>query len=122
MNKALNTGYSATSASSYGPGIVNPPSNFIPQGSTAPMTPIDNRSFGKKIVDSLHDGITGLDHGTGTLGHIEDQGLRIAGLGYGLSKLRGPGGGLLRRFMPPAFDELVPLAEAGIEMAPLAIV
>ena len=122
MNKALNTGYSATSASSYGPGIVNPPSNFIPQGSTAPMTPIDNRSFGKKIVDSLHDGITGLDHGIGTLGHIEDQGLRIAGLGYGLSKLRGPGAGLLRRFMPPAFDELVPLAEAGIEMAPLAIV
>ena len=122
MNKALNTGYSATSASSYGPGIVNPPFNFIPQGSTAAMTPIDNRSWGQKVVDGVHDSMSGLDHGVSTLGHIEDQGLRIAGAGYGLSKLRGPAGGLLRRLMPPAFDELVPLAEAGIEMAPLAIV
>ena len=121
MNKAVNTGYSATSASSYGPGPVMPPSNFIPQSSnpaTNPMTPIDRSSDISKIIHSIDSGISGL-------GHPEDQGIRVAGLGYGVSKLGGPvgrlGGGLLRRLMPPAFDELIPAVEAGIELAPLAI-
>ena len=61
----------------------------LPQGSTAAMTPIDNRSWGQEVVDGFHDSMSGLDHGISTLGHIEDQGLRIAGAGYGLSKLRG---------------------------------
>ena len=71
MNKALNTGYSATPAASYGPGVVTPPSNFVPPAgasnpSTSPMKPIDHESDFSKIIHSI-------DSGLSSIGHLEDQ-------------------------------------------------
>ena len=100
MNKALNTGYSATPAASYGPGVVNPPSNFVPPAgasnpSTSPMKPIDHESGFSKAIHSIDSGLTGI-------GHLEDQFLRAGALGYGLQRL---GRGVGRRFMPQAFED-----------------
>ena len=48
MNKALNAGYSASPATFYGPGIVNPSNVAPPAGASnpgaRPMKPIDNES------------------------------------------------------------------------------
>ena len=116
MNKALNTGYSATPAASYGPGPVQPPTSFVPPAGTSPMKPIDHESDFSKIIHSI-------DSGLSNIGHIEDPFLRAGALGYGLQNL---GRGIGRRLMPQAFDGGVEagiegLIGEGIEMMPLAI-
>ena len=101
----------------YGPGIL-PASNLAPS-MTQPIAPMtkDESGFGGFI----HSMGSGLDD----LSHWETQALTgIAGY-YGLKKGAGYLGRLvepmIERLMPQAFhDVLVPLAEAGIEMAPMA--
>ena len=97
----------------YGPGIL-PASNLAPS-MTQPIAPMtkDESGFGGFIhsIGSHLDDIS----------HLETQALTgIAGY-YGIKKGAGYLAGLADRLMPQAFqDVLVPLAEAGIEMAPVA--
>ena len=97
----------------YAPGRA--PFNNLSPSMTQPITPMTKNS-GSGFGDSIHSIGSGLDD----LSHLETQALTgIAGY-YGMKKGLSALGGLANRIMPQAFqDVLVPLEEAGIEMAPI---
>ncbi len=112
MNKnPLDTGHTNIR---YGPGPISVPASGLTPVMNTPATSSSDSGFGGFI----HSIGSGLDD----MGKLESRALTgIAGI-YGLKKGMGALGGLAGRLMPQAFqDILVPLEEAGIEMAPLAI-